>query len=101
MKTIAETLQMIGGLVLAVAYIPLVSMLLKNKTAKNQSIMYWVTLVTGLSLFEFYAIYLTITEHIYPYAISQTVNLIPAVVVLFMIVKYKIKDKKEKNNNQK
>lgn len=98
MKALAETLQMIGGLVLAAAYIPLVIMLLKNKTAKNQSIMYWITLVTGLSMFEFYAIYLAITEHLYPYAISQTVNLLPAIFVLSLVIKYKRKDKKEQKS---
>lgn len=89
MKTIMDIFQLLGGFLLGISYIPMIKLLFKTKSAKNQSISFWIILVVGLFLFELNALYLLLTLGQFSYAISQTINLVFASIVLIQLLIYK------------
>lgn len=86
---IASTLQLIGGIVLVISYLPMVKLLHNTKSAKNQSISFWIILNIGMIMFEINALYLAITLGQYPYLISQSLNLLFGLIVLVQLLKYR------------
>lgn len=84
-----STLQLIGGIVLVISYLPQIKMLYKTKSVKNQSLSFWIILDIGMMMFEANAIYLAITLGQLPYMISQSLNLLCGIIVLIQLLIYK------------
>lgn len=89
LATLFSTLQLIGGIVLVISYLPMVKLLHTTKSSKNQSISFWVILDIGMVLFWLNALYLAITLGQLPYLISQSLNLICGVIVLIQLLIYR------------
>jgi uncharacterized protein with PQ loop repeat len=87
--TLMSTLQLIGGIVLFISYLPLIRLLHKTKSAENQSLGFWIILDIGMMLFEVNALYLAITLGQYSYAISQSLNLLCGIIVLVQLLIYR------------
>lgn len=86
---IFSTLQLIGGGFMVMSYIPMVKLLHKSKSSKNQSIGFWIILDIGMFLFELNALYLAFTLGQWSYAISQSLNLLFGVIVLTQLLIYR------------
>lgn len=86
---IFSTLQLIGGAFMVMSYIPMVKLLYKSKSSKNQSIGFWIILDIGMFLFELNALYLAFTLEQWSYAISQSLNLLFGVIVLTQLLIYR------------
>lgn len=87
--TLFSTLQLIGGMVLFISYLPMIKMLHKTKSAENQSLSFWIILDLGMILFELNALYLAITLNQLSYAISQSLNLLCGIIVLIQLLVYR------------
>ena len=83
------TLQLIGGIVLVISYLPMIKLLHKTKSAENQSLSFWIILDLGMILFELNALYLAITLNQWSYAISQSLNLLCGIIVLIQLLVYR------------
>ena len=89
LATLFSTLQLIGGVVLVISYLPMVKLLHTTKSSENQSISFWVILDIGMILFWLNAMYLAITLNQYSYAISQSLNLLFGIIVLVQLLIYR------------
>lgn len=93
LATLFSTLQLIGGVVLVISYLPMIKLLHKTKSAENQSLSFWIILDIGMILFELNALYLAVTLGQYSYAISQSLNLLCGVIVLVQLLVYRKKNR--------
>lgn len=91
LRILFNALQLVGGIVLVVSYLPLINLLHRTKSAENQSLSFWIILNIGMFLFELNAIYLAITLGQYSYLISQSLNLLCGFIVLGQLLIYKKK----------
>lgn len=89
LATLFSTLQLIGGVVLVISYLPMVKLLHTTKSSENQSISFWVILDIGMILFWLNAMYLAVTLNQYSYAISQSLNLLFGIIVLVQLLIYR------------
>lgn len=84
-----SALQLIGGVVLLISYLPMIKLLHTTKSSENQSISFWIILDIGMTLFWLNALYLAITLGQLPYLISQSLNLLCGVIVLVQLLIYR------------
>ncbi|MBS5307814.1 hypothetical protein [Clostridium sp.] len=92
LATLFSTFQLVGGVVLFISYLPMIKLLHTTKSAKNQSISFWIILDVGMVLFELNALYLAITLGQLSYAISQSLNLLCGIIVLIQLLIYRKND---------
>jgi MtN3 and saliva related transmembrane protein len=58
MLALFNTLQLIGGIILSVGYIPQITKILKTKSVKDFSVLYLGAIFIGICFMEAYAIYM-------------------------------------------
>lgn len=92
LATLFSTFQLVGGVVLFISYLPMIKLLYTTKSARNQSISFWIILDIGMILFELNALYLAITLGQLSYAISQSLNLLCGIIVLIQLLVYRKND---------
>jgi len=83
-----EALQFFGGLFMVITYIPQIMMLLRTKSAENQSKSFWILLIISLSTFTYNAVLLYIFKGVLSVLVTQALNLILALIVLTLLIKY-------------
>jgi len=83
-----EALQFFGGIFMVITYIPQIMMLLKTKSAENQSKLFWILLVISLSTFTYNAVLLYIFKGVLSVLVTQALNLILALIILTLLIKY-------------
>ena len=89
-----EALQFFGGIFMIITYIPQITVLLKTKSAENQSKSFWILLVISLSTFTYNAVLLYIFKGVLSVLVTQALNLILALTVLALLIKYSKKGRK-------
>lgn len=86
-----EVIQTVGGLFMVATYIPQILLLFKSKSAKNQSVSFWVMLVISLSTFTYNGLLLFMFRGVTSVLVTQGINLFLALVVLTQILFYRRK----------
>ena len=89
LRTLFSTLQLIGGIVLVLSYLPMIKLLYKTKSAENQILSFWIILDLGMILFELNALYLAVSLNQWSYAVSQSLNLLCGIIVLIQLFVYR------------
>ena len=89
-----EAIQFLGGIFMVITYIPQILMLLRTKSAENQSKTFWILLIISLSTFTYNAVLLYIFKGVLSVLVTQALNLILALIILALLTKYSKKGRK-------
>lgn len=82
-------LQLIGGAILALGYIPQIIQIIRTKSVSDLSLRSYLLMVVGISLMEAYAISLAISGVGLAFLITNTVSLCIVSIVVVLIMRYK------------
>ena len=89
MNYIMNLLQLIGGIILSIGYIPQIKQILKTKSVSDFNITYLSSLTIGVGLMEIYAIY-NLTQGIaIMFFVTNTIAFLLAATMLVLYKKYK------------
>lgn len=87
-----DFLQLAGGLILSVGYVPQIIQIIETKSVKDLSIKTFLSIFIGILLMEIYAAHLVFWQSAgHAFLITNTASLILSSIVVFLIVKYKNK----------
>ena len=84
-----DALQLIGGLILAVGYIPQIVQLIRTKSCKDLNLKTYVTVFIGVALMEAYAINMAANGSGLMFLITNSMALTINGVLCGLIIKYK------------
>lgn len=83
-----NALQLIGGIILSIGYIPQIIKLIRTKSSDEFEIKTFLSVLLGVSLMEAYAINLVISGAGVMFLVTNTMSLIIAIVMVVLIKKY-------------
>lgn len=83
-----SVLQLIGGAILALGYIPQIIQIIRTKSVSDLSLRSYLLMVVGISLMEAYAISLAISGVGLAFLITNTVSLCIVSIVVVLIIRY-------------
>lgn len=86
-------LQIFGGVILSVGYVPQIRQILRTKRADGLNVNMFLSMCLGLACMEAYAIKLALDGVGYGLLITNTLGLFLASVLTFLIYKYQNKEK--------
>jgi len=84
-----DSLQLIGGLILAVGYIPQIIQLIRTKSCKDLNLKSYATVFVGVALMEAYAIDLAAYGTGAMFLVTNSMALVINGVLCGLIIKYK------------
>lgn len=90
-----DALQLLGGIILSIGYIPQIIKLIKTKSAKDFNLKTFMSVLIGIALMEVYAIDLFIGGNGFMYLVTNTMSLAIQIVLVALICKYQDKPKKQ------
>ncbi|GIP29252.1 hypothetical protein J23TS9_43820 [Paenibacillus sp. J23TS9] len=82
-------MQLIGGLILAVAWIPQIIQILRTKSVKDLNNKTFLFLVAGIALMEVYAVHMALGGVGFAFLITNSVSLLIMLTILGCILKYR------------
>ena len=94
-----DALQLIGGLILAIGYIPQIAQLLKTRSCKDLNLKTYIAMTIGFGLMEIYAIDLVRNGSGVMFAITNTISLALVAAISTMIICLRLSRKEEKRFN--
>lgn len=97
---IFDILQLIGGAILAVGYIPQIIKLIRTKSAKDFSITAYSLVLFGVALMELYGAYYFTQGESVMFFVTNTLSLVIMAIVFVLIAFYSIKDKHSKHKDK-
>ena len=89
-----NVLQLIGGIILSIGYIPQIIKLIRTKSSDEFEIKTFLSVLLGVSLMEAYAINLVISGAGVMFLVTNTMSLIIAIVMVVLIKRYQHKQVK-------
>jgi len=90
-----DILQLAGGLVLAVGYIPQILQLLKTRSSKDLSLKTYLSLTMGILLMEVYAVDLALKGSGQMFLLTNTISLLLTAGISLLIVYLRRKDERK------
>ena len=84
MNVFFSLLQLAGGIILSIGYIPQIRKVLKTKSMKDFDIKFLASLVIGVGLMEVYAVYNVIQGVAVMFFVTNTIALLLAVIMLVL-----------------
>lgn len=87
-----DALQLIGGLILAIGYIPQIYQLIKTKSSRDINLKTYLMMSLGVGLMEIYAVNLVFSGSGLMFLITNTISLLCAITVSMLVIIYR-KDK--------
>lgn len=93
---IFDLLQLLGGLILAVGYIPQIYQIVKTRSCKDLNLTTYISLFVGIGLMEAYAVNLVVNGSGTMFLVTNTISLVLVCIITILIVIYNRKEK-EKN----
>jgi MtN3 and saliva related transmembrane protein len=84
-----SVMQLIGGVILSLGWIPQIILILKSKSVSDLSLRSYMLIFMGISLMEAYAISLAVTGVGLAFLITNTLSLCVVLIVIILIVRYK------------
>lgn len=86
---IFDILQLMGGLILAIGYIPQIHQLIKTKSSRDINLKTYLMMSLGVGLMEVYAVNLVVNGSGIMFLITNTISLLCAVIVSVLVIAYK------------
>ncbi len=90
--TFIDFLQLIGGLILALGYIPQIRQLLRTKSCDDLNLKTYLYLTLGIGLMEIYAVDLHKSGCGYMFLVTNTLSLALVALISTLIIKYRLKE---------
>ncbi len=84
-----DFLQLLGGIILSVGYIPQIIKLIKTKSALDFNIKTFVMVWIGIFFMEIYAVNLALGGNGSMYLVTNTMSLLVQSVLVALILKYR------------
>lgn len=84
-------LQLIGGIILSIGYIPQITKTIKTKSVDDLSSAYYVNIFLGVGCMEAYAIYNALHGIAYMFLLTNTIAWVLGGTMLFLTLKYRKK----------
>lgn len=86
---IFDVLQLIGGIILTVGYIPQIHQLIKTKSSRDINLKTYVMTSLGVGMMEAYAVNLVVNGSGLMFLITNTLSLVCAVIVTVLVLIYR------------
>jgi len=86
---IFDILQLLGGLILAIGYIPQIHQLINTKSSRDINLKTYLMMSLGVGLMEIYAVNLVLNGSGLMFLITNTISLLCAVIVSILVIAYK------------
>lgn len=90
--TFFDFLQLVGGIILAVGYIPQISQLIRTKSCGDLNLKTYLYLTLGIGLMELYAINLCKSGNGYMFLLTNSISLVLVSLISVMVIKYRLKE---------
>ncbi len=84
-------LQLIGGLILAVGYMPQMVQLLKTRSCRDINLKTYVSLTAGIGLMELYALDLAHHGIAVMFAVTNSISLVIVASITIIIIRLRLK----------
>lgn len=84
-----DFLQLLGGIILSVGYIPQIIKLIKTKSAADFNIKTFVMVWIGIFFMEIYAVNLALGGNGLMYLVTNTMSLLVQSILVVLILKYR------------
>lgn len=84
-----DFLQLLGGIILSVGYIPQIIKLIKTKSAADFNIKTFVMVWVGIFFMEIYAVDLALGGNGLMYLVTNTMSLLVQSILVVLILKYR------------
>lgn len=84
-------LQLIGGIILSIGYIPQIKKTITTKSVADLSSAYYVNIFVGVGCMEAYAIYSALQGVAYMFLVTNTIAWLLGGTMLFLTFKYRKK----------
>lgn len=89
--------QLMGGILLSVGYIPQIKQIIRNKSSDGLNLKSFETILSGIVLYEIYAVSLAVRGCGIMYLITNTVSMLLALTMCLLIKIFK-KPKRDDND---
>jgi len=86
-------LQLTGGLILGLGYIPQIMQLIRTKSTADLNLKTYLSLLIGISLMEAYAVHLTLQGSGHMFLVTNTLSLLLILVICITIIVIRAKQK--------
>ena len=101
--TFYDFLQLIGGIILALGYIPQICQLLRTKSCGDLNLKTYLYLCLGIGMMEIYAIDLYKNGNGHMFLVTNSISFALVALISFLIIKYRLQEYnriiKEKNKD--
>lgn len=87
--TFYDSLQLIGGTILAIGYLPQIKQLLRTKSCGDLNLKTYIFLIIGIGMMEIYAINLCCHGSGYMFLITNSISLVLVSFISALILKYR------------
>ena len=84
-----DALQLAGGIILSVGYIPQIVKLIKTKSSRDFNLKTFLMVLLGITFMEVYAVNLTMNGSGAMFLVTNTMSLIIQIVLVTLIYKYR------------
>lgn len=84
-----DALQLAGGIILSVGYIPQIIKLIKTKSSRDFNLKTFLMVLLGITFMEVYAVNLTMNGSGVMFLVTNTMSLIIQIVLVTLIYKYR------------
>ena len=89
MKYMMNLLQLLGGIILSIGYIPQIKQIMKTKSVSDFNFKYLFSITLGVGLMEIYAVYNLIQGIAIMFFVTNTIAFLLAVTMLVLNKKYR------------
>ena len=89
MEYIIDIIQLIGGVILTVGYLPQIKQIIKTKSVKDFNLNYLLSIAIGVGCMEVYAVYQFSKGLATAFFITNTISTLLAVIMLCLNLKYR------------
>lgn len=83
-----DALQLIGGIILAVGYVPQILQIIQTQSTKDLNLSFCASVVIGIALMEIYAINLAKQKTGHAFLITNTLSLVLSGTILLLKIAY-------------
>jgi len=88
-----DILQLTGGLILGLGYIPQIMQLIRTKSTADLNLKTYLSLFIGISLMEAYAVHLALQGAGHMFLVTNTLSLLLILVICITIIVIRVKQK--------
>ena len=91
MEYLTNIMQLAGGIILSVGYIPQIARIIKTKSVDDFSFQYLFYMVLGIGLMEVYAVYNAVRGQAVMFLVTNTISLLTSGIMFLLYLYYRRK----------